>query len=423
MKAIELPNDPAPNFQGVRNLRQTAPSFGAGYLVILSRVSSWTIGVGTLAGALVFVPVTQANHQGHSSHIDGDGPVTTGTGHSIPGASFQIFLAQGNDAPEEIGLTQADRSAAVETVREALAVLLQHRADYPRVDESLKKEALAKVVIAPTVVNDEGKAFPFLVTRTTAPGRVILLISASMLKEKGYLHHPNTLIPLLAREFQWVASKADTAPKAKVLWGERALKAAPIRMDQDIAALPGEERVRILQQLFNTYLRTVDDQKSLDGQSYYEVGSTALVSPTHPDSTTKLYEIRIREALQHIVREPFFWERTPKAVRSLLNGKVWNVAFVKIDQRDWATRTRVLPDEKAIVVGAHDQRVQPAAILLNAYRTAAPDDPFYPDTQGLPMGALSADQLARVIALEIQHNIQEKSMTGHVAQDELTAPK
>jgi len=61
--------------------------------------------------------------------------------------------------------------------------------------------------------------------------------------------------------------------------------------------------------------------------------------------------------------------------------------------------------------------------LVNIHRTAAPDDPFYSDTQGLPMGALSAEQLARVIALEIQHNIQEKSMTGHVAQDALTAPK
>jgi hypothetical protein len=60
---------------------------------------------------------------------------------------------------------------------------------------------------------------------------------------------------------------------------------------------------------------------------------------------------------------------------------------------------------------------------VNTYRTAAPDDPFYPYTLGLPMGSLSADQLARVIALEIQHNIQEKSMTGHVAQDALTAPK
>lgn len=423
MKAIDPHRETSPNVRGVKIPRRTARSLGAGLLIILSRVASWAIGAGTLAGALFFVPVTQANHQGHSRHTDGDGPVTAGAGYSIPGASFQIFLAQGSDSAEGGGVTQGDRDAAVETVRGALAVLLQHRADYPRVDESLKKEALARVVIAPTVVNDEGKAFPFLVTRTKEPGRVILLISASSLKEKGYLHHPDTLAPVLAREFQWVASKADTAPKPKTVSGERMLKAAPIHTDQDIAALPGEERVRILQQLFDTYLRTVDDQKSLDGQSYYEVGNTALVAPTHRDSTTKLYEIRIREALQHIVREPFFWERTPKAVRSLLNGKVWNVAFVKIDQRDWATRTRVLPEEKAIMVGARDQRVQPAAILVNTYRTAAPDDPFYPDTRGLPMGALSADQLARVIALEIQHNIQEKSMTGHVAQDELTAPK
>jgi hypothetical protein len=41
----------------------------------------------------------------------------------------------------------------------------------------------------------------------------------------------------------------------------------------------------------------------------------------------------------------------------------------------------------------------------------------------LPMGALSADQLARVIASEIQSNIAEKSQSGHVAQDALTAPK
>ena len=99
------------------------------------------------------------------------------------------------------------------------------------------------------------------------------------------------------------------------------------------------------------------------------------------------------------------------------------MAFVKIDQRDWATRTRVLPDEKAVLVGERSQRIQPASILVNTYRTASPEDPFYADTKGLPMGALSADQLARVIASEIQHNIHEKSMGGHVAQDALTAPK
>jgi hypothetical protein len=115
--------------------------------------------------------------------------------------------------------------------------------------------------------------------------------------------------------------------------------------------------------------------------------------------------------------------QTPKAVRNLLNGKIWNVAFVKIDQRDWATRTRVLPEEKAVVVGEAGRMIQPATILVNTYRAAAQDDPFYRDTNGLPMGALSADQLARVIAKEIEQNILEKSMRGHVAQDELTRPK
>jgi hypothetical protein len=83
----------------------------------------------------------------------------------------------------------------------------------------------------------------------------------------------------------------------------------------------------------------------------------------------------------------------------------------------------VLPEDQSIVVGQQNQRIQPATILVNIYRTADPEDPFYPDTKGLPMGALSADQLARVIAWEIERNIVEKSMRGHVAQDELTAPK
>jgi hypothetical protein len=39
------------------------------------------------------------------------------------------------------------------------------------------------------------------------------------------------------------------------------------------------------------------------------------------------------------------------------------------------------------------------------------------------MGALPVDKLARVIASEIQANITEKSMRGHVAQDELSAPQ
>jgi hypothetical protein len=127
--------------------------------------------------------------------------------------------------------------------------------------------------------------------------------------------------------------------------------------------------------------------------------------------------------LQKIVREPYFQEHTPKAVRSLLNGKIWNVAFAHIPDRDWATRTRVVPKEQSIRVGEHDKTIQPAMILINIYRTAAPEDPFYAETNGLPMGALTADTLARVIAREIQDNITEKSMRGHTAQDELTAPQ
>jgi hypothetical protein len=368
-----------------------------------------------------FVPPASANHQGRE-HAGEDRHDTTGSGHAIPGASFQVFLAKDSATTESGGLDQAQADMVLQTVVDALTFMMQHRTDYPRFDESLKKDALQTVIIEPTVVNQDGKTFPFLVARTKDPGRVKMLISASSLKEKGYLNHPEQLVPVLAREFQWVVSKADTSPK-QMAAVERDLKHAPIRTDREIRDMSGNERVRMIEQLFGTYLTTVDDQKSLEGQPYYEVGSRTTVPPTQSDSTTKLYDIRVREALQKIVRDAYFSEQTPKAVRSLLDGKIWNVAFVKIDQRDWATRTRVLPEEKSVVVGQAGHTIQPATILVNTYRSAAPDDPFYPDTKGLPMGALSADQLARVIALEIQHNIIEKSMTGHVAQDEMTVPK
>ena len=377
---------------------------------------------GLVIGSMLFVTEAQANHQGHSTHAETEDAAAIGEGREIAGAPFRVFLSKA-PAAGEAGLDATDLDAAVQTVIDALTIMFQHRADYPRFDESLRKQALKRVVIEPVVVNDEGKAFPFLVARTKEPGRVTLLISAASLKEKGYLQHPDTLVPVLAREFQWVVSKADTAPKAKMLAAARDLKTAPIRTDQEIAELSTEERTQLLQALFETYLKTVDDLKSLDGQPYYEVGAKTPVPPTQQDSTTKLYEIRVRDALQHIVREPYFLEHTPKAVTHLLNGRVWTVAFVKIDQRDWATRTRLLPEEKAVVVGVRDQRVQPAAVLVNVHRMAAPDDLFYSDTQGLPMGALSVDQLARVIALEIHQNIHEKSLSGHTAQDALTTPK
>jgi hypothetical protein len=379
--------------------------------------------LGTIAWVAASISPAGASHQGHVAHADDDAPAIIGTGHAIPGASFQVFLAKGHDAAGAREVDEGRTDAAVQTVIDAFTHMMQHRPDYPRFDEALKKEALHSVVIEPTVINRDGKEFSFLVARTKDPGRVKLLISAAALNEKGYLHHPEQLAPVLAKEFQWVVSKADTAPKANTIYVERDLKHAVIHMDKEIPRMSPEDRARTLQRLFETYLRTVDDQKSLEGQPFYEVGATTLVPPAQPDSTTKLYDIRVREALQTIVREPYFGQHTPKAVRSLLNGKVWNVAFVKIDQRDWATRTRVLPEDKAVVVGARGEPIQPAAILVNTYRTAASDDPYYADTKGLPMGALSPDQLARVIAWEIQNNIIEKSLKGHVAQDATTAPK
>jgi len=403
-------------------MEQVIRARGAGVEFYAGSWIRFAILPGLMAGWLALLaPLASASHQGHAAHQGEETHKTTGQGYEIAGASFRVFLSIDGAGGGETARTQAD--ASVQTVRDAFAILMQHRTDYPRFDEAMKKNALQAVIIEPHVLNQDGKAFPFLVARTKDPGRVTLLISASSLSEQGYVHHPERLAPVLAREFQWVVSKADTTPKAKILSVERYLERAPVRTNQQIQAMSGKERERLLQRLFESYLRTVDDLKSLDDQAYYEVGGTALIPPTHPDSTTKLYDIRVREALQRIVREPYFEEHTPKAVRSLLNGKIWNVAFVKIDQRDWATRSRVLPEEKAVLVGAGRNKIQPASILVNIYREASPDDPFYPDTKGLPMGALSPDQLARVIAWEIERNITEKSMRGHVAQDELTAPK
>lgn len=251
----------------------------------------------------------------------------------------------------------------------------------------------------------------------------MLLINASILEQQGYLNHPDQLVPVLAREFQWVVSKADTTPKRQAGTIPADPQQAPILSHQEIRALSGEEREHRLQDLFRTYLTTTDRYESLQGLRFYEIGTTNPVPPDQPDSTPKLYDIRVREALQTIVRDPYFQEHTPKAVRSLLNGKIWNVAFVHIPERDWATRTRVVPEDQAIKVGGQGKTIQPAAVLINIYRPASPEDPFFAETNGLPMGALPTDILARVIAREIHHNITEKSMRGHVAEDERTTPE
>lgn len=357
-----------------------------------------------------------AADMGHDGRSDAEVSAQTGIGYQVPGASFRVYLDAGQ-------LSQTEADLALQTVLRAFTFLLQHRAEHSRFDEAVKKDLLDRVVVQPTVLNREGKAFPFLVVRMADPGRVKLLINASSLKDGGYLGDAERFAPVLAREFQWVVSKADTSPRPKTVGVERDLRQTPIRTDKEILTLSADERLRLLQRLFETYLRTVDDHRSLEGQPYYEVGTSTLHPPAQQDSTIKFYDIRIREALQKIVVEPSFLERTPQAVVSLLNGKIWNVAFVKIEQRDWATRTRVSPEDKAVVVGVSGRSIQPAAILVNTYRTAAPDDPFYAETKPLPMGALSTDQLAFVIAKEIQHNIVEKSLTGHVAQDATTAPK
>jgi hypothetical protein len=340
-----------------------------------------------------------------------------GTQYSIPGASFPVVQRQPHRDASERALDEA----AAQTVVEAFAFMLNHRKDYPRFDESMDKQALQEVVIEPTVINQEGKSFLFLVARTAQPGQVRLLISAEFLRKQGYVGHPETLVPALAKEFQWVVSKADTGAKFQPPSVRSDLAKVPIRTDQEIAAMSADERLNLLRALLGRYLHTVDEHNSLNGQSHYDAGSNILMPPAQPDSTTKLYDIRVREALQKIVHDPWFIAHTPKAVRCLLNGTIWNVAFVKIDQRDWATRTRVVP--KTVVVGEAGRTIQPATILVNTYRVAMPDDPFYGETNGLPMGALSADQVARVIAKEIEQNIIEKSMRGHVAQDELTMPK
>lgn len=364
--------------------------------------------------------VAHAGHDGQSAAAFHD---LSGQGHEIPGLAFPVFVDRGTK--EAVGgfLEQTEADVALRTVIDAFSQLNQHRQIYPRFDEAVSKGMIERVIIQPSVRNHEGKPFLFLVVRTVDPGRIRLLISASSMKEQGYLGEAERFAPALAREFQWVVSKGETGRKPKLGSIERDLRHTPIRTDKEIRALSGEERVRLLQLLFETYLRTVDEQQSLDGQSYYEIGTSILAPPSQPDSTTKYYDIRVREVLQKIVREPVFLERTPLAVMNLLNGNIWNVTFVKIDQRDWASRTRVQPADKAVRVGEVGRLIQPAAILINLHRMAAPDDPFYADTKDLPMGALSSDQLAWVIAKEIQQNIIEKSQTGHVAQDALTAPQ
>jgi hypothetical protein len=234
-------------------------------------------------------------HKGADEHhADSESGTAETAGHAIPGAPFQIFLHEGSGTLEEGNQSQANDNAALQTVVEAFSHLMDHRTDYARFQEALTKDALQKVLIEPKVVNREGKEFLLLVARTSNPNQVNLLISASALEEQGYLLHPKELVPVLAREFQWVVSKADTTPKRQMKVAPGDLKSVPIKTNQEIGKLSGDEREEVLQNLFRSYLTTVYRHASLDRQSYYETGTTTLIPPTHPDSTTKLYDIRVR---------------------------------------------------------------------------------------------------------------------------------
>jgi len=341
-------------------------------------------------------------------------------GHPIPGVPFRVFLDSSTSQGEKFSPTLG--TAAIDTVVQAFTRLVQHRSQYKRFDQAVTKNMLEQVVIEHRVFNRDGKEFPFLVARTKHKGKVKLLINASRLKQDEYLNHPDTLAPRLAKEFQWVISKASTKPKVKRGSLTRDLRHTPIHTNSAIRNMSAQEREHALLALLDTYIQTVDAFGSLTNQPYYELGTKNLVSPEQSDSSTKLYDILIREALQLLVKEPYFWENTPKAVRSVLNGKVWQVMMAKIDDRDWTTRTRVVPKDKAIKVGTKEKLIQPAKVLVNYHRAMERGEDLYAGTQGLPMGALSADQLARVIAWEIQNQITEKSLRGHVAQDEESEP-
>ena len=341
-----------------------------------------------------------------------------GEGHPIPGISFKIFVEQGKNQQSE----QTVDADTINATIKAFASLAKHRAQHHRFNQALTHDMLQKVVIEPKVFNRDGKEFPFLVARTKQNGKVKLLINATRLKEDGYLNKPDQLALRLAKEFQWVISKALTKPKPKGRKIQRDLKHVRIFTNAQIKNMPPEKRGQALEELFQNYLLTIDPFGSLSYQPFYKLGETTLIQPDQWDSTTKLYDIRIREALALIVQDPYFLQNTPKAVRSLLNGKIWHVMMAKIDERDWTTRTRVVPKDKALAVGGKGRLIQPAKILVNYHRVLEFEEDLHAETQGLPMGALSAKQLARVLAWEIQSQITEKSMRGHVSQDEESAP-
>ena len=267
--------------------------------------------------------------EGHVHRESGDSHDSDG--QAIPGVSFQVFGKKDEALVEGLNISTMQQGEAIQTVVDAFTFMVKRRTTYQRFDEALSKNMLRKVIVEPKVFNRDGKEFLFLVARTEHKGQVKLLISASLLKAKGLIHDPGQLVPILAREFQWVVSKADTTKKRKGGAGNRDLRAASILSHSNIKQMSGQERRAALQSLLGNYLVTVDVFHSLNNQPYYDGGSSTTLQPSQADSTSKLYDIRVRQALQRIVMKPDFLEKTPRAVRSLLNGKIWNVSFAHID--------------------------------------------------------------------------------------------
>ncbi|MDR4469501.1 MAG: hypothetical protein MRJ68_14605, partial [Nitrospira sp.] len=124
------------------------------------------------------------------------------SGHLIPGLSFRVFVDRGAEGAASGALGEAEANEVLQTVLHTFSYLNQRRQHYPRFDEAVSKGMLERVIVQPVVRNHEGKTFPFLVVRTVDPGRVRLLISASSMKERGYLGQAERFAPVLVREFQ-----------------------------------------------------------------------------------------------------------------------------------------------------------------------------------------------------------------------------
>ena len=91
----------------------------------------------TIAWFAVAASPASASHQGHDAHVDDEAHEIIGTGHAIPGAPFQVFVAKGKATAGTREGDESRASAAVQTVVDAFTHMMQHRPDYPRFDEAL----------------------------------------------------------------------------------------------------------------------------------------------------------------------------------------------------------------------------------------------------------------------------------------------